>query len=218
MYKGIIGRNGLDDFWDMLSTDEQETVTKCYVEMYSGDSSCIVDHMDGTDEEETWYIEAHSPIEDEDGIGAKKCFFLANLCLTVMDKDIQLFNKISDYIYNMPIDMSSDEEVGDAHFMYQNMAMGLHARRETYDFALDLCVAYCKKDIELFDYYKKVFIKRWGSVPLIETIKQLAIIYEKAGKYEDALAVCQLGIDNNLNDGTKGGYPGRIERIKKRMK
>lgn len=218
MYKGIIGRNGLDDFWDMLLPDEQMTVTRCYVEMYSEDALCIVDHMDGTDDQEVRHIEAHSPIEDEDVIGEKKCFFLAHICLAVLEKDIKLFNKISDYIFNIPINMSADEDLIDAHFMYEEMAMGLHARRDIYDFALDLCIAYCKKDMNLFGSYKKALKKQWGNIPLIETIKQLAIIYEKAGKYEEALSVCQFAVDNGLDDGTKSGYPGRIERIKKKRK
>ena len=216
MYKGVIGRNELDDFWDMLSPEEQEIVTQCYVERYTEDMPCILDHMDGTYEEERWHIEAKSLIEDEDGIGAKKYFFLEGLCLAVLDKDLKLFDKISDYVLKMSIDLNSDDDVTDAHLMYQGIAKGLYSVREKYEFALELCIVYCKKDIEFFDYYTRAFTKKWGENPLIETVKRLTIIYEKTGKYDEAIKYCQFALDNGLKDGTKGGYQGRMEKLLKK--
>jgi hypothetical protein len=45
----------------------------------------------------------------------------------------------------------------------------------------------------------------------------LAILLEKQGLYEDAIAMCDQAINLKLVDKTQGGYRGRKERITKRQ-
>jgi hypothetical protein len=45
--------------------------------------------------------------------------------------------------------------------------------------------------------------------------KCLAIVLQEDHKFEEALGLCQKAILLGLDDGTKTGYPGRIERLKK---
>ena len=45
--------------------------------------------------------------------------------------------------------------------------------------------------------------------------KCLAIVLQEDHKFEEALGLCQKAIRLGLDDGTKTGYPGRIERLKK---
>lgn len=47
------------------------------------------------------------------------------------------------------------------------------------------------------------------------TFPKLATLLTEAGRYKEAIAVCQKCIEWDLNDGTKSDYQGRIERIKK---
>jgi hypothetical protein len=45
--------------------------------------------------------------------------------------------------------------------------------------------------------------------------KSLAIVLQEDKKYEEALGLCRKAIRLGLDDGTKTGYPGRMERLKK---
>lgn len=48
------------------------------------------------------------------------------------------------------------------------------------------------------------------------TFPKLATLFTEAGRYEKAIEICRKALSWGLNDGTKSGYRGRIERIKKR--
>ena len=52
-------------------------------------------------------------------------------------------------------------------------------------------------------------------MPRIPSFKRLAIIYEKQERYEEALDVCDQALEIGTTDGTKGGFEGRKERIRK---
>lgn len=43
--------------------------------------------------------------------------------------------------------------------------------------------------------------------------KSLAIVLQEDRKFEEALVLCRKAIDQDMDDGTKTGYPGRIERL-----
>lgn len=48
--------------------------------------------------------------------------------------------------------------------------------------------------------------------------KKLALAYEKQGDYQKAIEICQKSIDSGfVNDGTKSGFNGRIEKLKKKL-
>lgn len=50
----------------------------------------------------------------------------------------------------------------------------------------------------------------------IPAFQQLAIIYEQNKEYKKAIEICELALKYDLEDDTKGGFEGRIERIKKK--
>lgn len=110
-----------------------------------------------------------------------------------------------------------NEDLIDAHFFLQAAGECYYKQRETRLDALDLCITYCEQDIALFEQYKVPFIKDLGTLPRLTTFSRLAIIYEKQGRYEDALRICRLACENNLKDGTKGGFEGRINKIEKKL-
>ena len=85
-------------------------------------------------------------------------------------------------------------------------------------------VQLCLKDIELSESvlaYWKEFDAIYGGEPVgvrFDTFKRLAIIYEKQGKYDEAIAVCKQAIDSGvMADGTEGGMIGRAARLKKKQ-
>jgi hypothetical protein len=48
-------------------------------------------------------------------------------------------------------------------------------------------------------------------------LKSMAIAMEEDGNYQEALAVCDTALKWDLDDGTKSGYAGRIDRIRKKQ-
>lgn len=102
---------------------------------------------------------------------------------------------------------------------------------------------YCVKSIKNFEQYKNEYVinrkkesikfidlytgeERKKRLEEIENITfsggtkaylTLAKIYEKQGKYVEALQVCYEAMSDGDDDNTKGGYFGRINRIKRKM-
>lgn len=71
---------------------------------------------------------------------------------------------------------------------------------------------YCKEEA---DYYNEP-IEHY--LPIYESFKRLAIIYEKRKEYDKALEVCQKAIDIGFyKDGTAGQIPGRMARLYKKL-
>jgi|GEM_PF-1585176 len=76
---------------------------------------------------------------------------------------------------------------------------------------LDQCEVLCQEDIAL---HLDVLKTRSG---FVYSFKRLAILLEKQGLFDDAIAMCDRAINLNLDDKTQGGYRGRKERIIKRQ-
>lgn len=91
--------------------------------------------------------------------------------------------------------------------------------------AMNRVIALCKEDIKLakdvIEFYKKsdkIYGFNDNCYPF-DTFKRLAIIYEKQGKYDEAIAVCQQAIKHGIKeDGTEGGMVGRIAKLKRRKR
>lgn len=87
-------------------------------------------------------------------------------------------------------------------------------------------ISLCLKDIELAPYFleynKKeaksygVSLKSW--IPNFPTFKKLAIIYEKQGKYLEAIEICKQAISLGFNnDDTRDGLLGRIQKLEQKL-
>lgn len=109
---------------------------------------------------------------------------------------------------------ADDDNPSDRHFVYNSLIDLYYKRREVREDAIEKCIRYCNQDIERIDE----FLNEWdGDPPRIPAFKRLAIIYENQGEYDAALEVCDEAIERGLDDGTKGGFEGRKERIKNKM-
>ena len=113
------------------------------------------------------------------------------------------------------------------HFTYNQLIDLYYKQRDEWENALENCKKYCIKSIEhtpkflskdkrdhekLYDGERAEY-----TPPLIPSFKRLAIIYEKEKRYGDAIEVCKKALRFNLRDGTKGGFEGRIQRLKKKQ-
>ncbi|MBQ25085.1 hypothetical protein [Alcanivorax sp.] len=56
-----------------------------------------------------------------------------------------------------------------------------------------------------------------GILPRVTTFQKYATFLTEKAEYEKAIEVCEQAIAHGLHDGTKSGFEGRIERIKKKM-
>lgn len=106
-----------------------------------------------------------------------------------------------------------DGSATSTHFTYNELIDVYYKQRDERDDAIEKCIEYCKKDIEIADE----FVAEFGEVPRIPSFKRLAIIYEKQDRYEEALDVCDRALEIGTTDGTKGGFEGRKERIQKKI-
>jgi hypothetical protein len=57
--------------------------------------------------------------------------------------------------------------------------------------------------------------KEMGFLPRVITFQHYATLLTEDGKYDDAIDICNTALKFGLDDGTKSGFQGRIERIKK---
>jgi len=55
-----------------------------------------------------------------------------------------------------------------------------------------------------------------GALPRVTTFQHYATLLTERGDFEKAIQVCEAAIGYGLEDGTKGGFEGRIDRIKKK--
>lgn len=77
----------------------------------------------------------------------------------------------------------------------------------------------CLEDIGLADRFNQEWLQQHGK-PLPKSypsFKKLAVIYEKAGKFDEAIEVCKKAIAAGYKqDGTQGGMAARVRKLKEK--
>ncbi len=194
---GIIGYLGLEDFWYSLTEEEQKILTpEEYPSPVIGDfSNPYSTPLGYLGIDLLWPIAAHDYV--------------------LADKMIQYGQKYY-----------ATASVLDKHFFLNNAADCYYMQRDTRSDALELCEKYCLMDIELYEKYGQQMSLEWKSKHTggavfngrINSYKRLAILYEKANKYEEAIKICQSAISHGQDDDTKGGFQGRINKLSKKIK
>lgn len=73
--------------------------------------------------------------------------------------------------------------------------------------------------IKEFPELKTAVFEHFGeNSRLVSVFKQLTILFEEDREYEKALDICRKAMDYGLEDGTKTGYEGRMERLNRKLK
>ena len=104
----------------------------------------------------------------------------------------------------------------DTHFLYLHLVIHAYDRREEPEMRA-LLKKLATEHIEIFGSLRDLLLKEFGKLPHVPTFQHLATVYTEDGEYEKAIEVCEKAIAFGLNDWTKSGYAGRIERIRKKM-
>ena len=105
----------------------------------------------------------------------------------------------------------------DTHFLYLQLIGHAYGHRKEPEMRA-LFKKLASEHVEKFASLREQLIKEFGILPRVPTFQYLATVYTEDCEYEKAIGVCQKAIEFGLHDGTKGGFPGRIERIVKKIK
>ena len=195
--EGMIGYLGLEDFWMSLSFEQSEAMIRYIRSGLGADAQ-------------------GSPIEGKIvHSSARPLSYLGSFIgWAVADHDYELADKIiehCDKIYDKATPV-------DKHFYLMGAADCYYKQRTAREDALALAEKYHMMDVKLFPQYKGPLVKDMGGIlPRIPSFQQLAIMYEKAGRYQDAIDICKLAMKYGLTDTTKGGYAGRLEKLQKKL-
>lgn len=201
--RGLIGNLGLSDWYYSLTKEEQEAIIKyrsrglVSISLEFGGTSPERDSL--LYEDISWTTQTPSGFLWVTGSNA------------IRERDYPLAEKI----LLKALDVEGKHT--DRHFTYNELIDLYYKQRDTIPRALNKCIRYCEEDIEWFRKHKQDLIKELGRMPLIPSFSRLAIIYEKQGKFKKAAGICKKAIGNGLNDGTKGGFEARLERLKKKI-
>lgn len=192
---GMIGFLNLEDFWYSLTDEEQRILTPDgYPSPIEGEFSnpyCQPLGYFGMDM--LWAIAAHNYV--------------------LADKMIHYGEQFVD-----------SARLIDKHFFYLHAAECYYKQRDIRNDAYDLCEKYCLLDIALYEQFHDQMSEEWKSMQTrggdfdgrIESYKRLAILYEKTNRYSDAIKICESALKFNQEDGTKGGFKARIEKLRKK--
>jgi len=103
------------------------------------------------------------------------------------------------------------------HFLLQSIVIETYKLRKEEKYK-NLCLKFSKKHLEEFDVISQSLKNEFdGSLPRVVTFQHYATLLTELQEYEEAIIICEKAISYGLDDGTKGGYKGRIDKIKKKM-
>lgn len=137
------------------------------------------------------------------------------------------FNEMLKNLYKKGIEV-------DTHFLYLQLINHTYSHRKEPEMRA-LFMKLATEHVEQFSSIRKELMKNFGLIqdkeghyldrsglsqrfPHVPTFEHLATVYTEDGEYRKAIDVCEKAIAFGLNDWTKSGYQGRIERINKKMK
>ena len=103
----------------------------------------------------------------------------------------------------------------DRHFLLQAIVAETYKLRKDSKYR-NLCVSFAEMHLDEFDKIAPALKADMGGVlPRVTTFQYYATVLTEQGESEKAISVCQIAISYGLKNGTKSGFQGRIERIKK---
>lgn len=103
----------------------------------------------------------------------------------------------------------------DRHFLLMTLCRLAYAQRKVAPEMRRLATDIGLLHIQEFPSLREPLRKDLGLLPRVSTFAHVATLLTEAGDHARAIAVCEEAIGHGLSDGTKGGYQGRIARLRK---
>jgi len=114
----------------------------------------------------------------------------------------------------------ASSDILDLHFAYMNAIKIHYKNRDTNEVALGKAIDYCQRQISIAPQAAVAFLKeRADGLPAHTGFKQLAIIREKQGNFEEAIALCEEARRQGWGLGMTAGaedWDKRIERLRRK--
>ena len=96
--------------------------------------------------------------------------------------------------------LDQETDVLDRHFMYAQLEAILYRCRDVFASALGEYDQACRQHDAEMDGIRRACLAKWGTVPLLETYRQMAIRQQKAHNYRQALWWAERGLALYGND------------------
>lgn len=210
-YGGLIKTYNLEEFWDSLSKDERQFIKECY-------SKGLSTNNKGTRDVDSLNIELISDKDASNFLNSMSQWAIQNKRYDLAEKLAQQAEKINASKTQKESIENNGKNYIDLHFTYNRYIEIYYKKRDIDKKAIEKCVEYCIKDINILPHFLKQWLQEMGPpLPRIPSVDRLRIIYEKQGRYEEAIRICELALKYGLEDNSKHGYKGHIERLKKKL-
>jgi hypothetical protein len=103
------------------------------------------------------------------------------------------------------------------HYLLQSIVAQTYKLRTEEKYKA-ICIEFSEKHLKEFSVMApKLTDKNNTGLPRVSTFQHYSTLLTELGEFEKAISVCELAISFGLDDGTKGGYESRIERINKKI-
>lgn len=145
---------------------------------------------------------------------------LAGFAMTVRALNLQTAAmKSSSDLDTMLKALDRPSKPADRHFLLLGIVEHAYRRRKSDPRMATLCVQVGRQHVKEFPDLAGPLQRRLGGImPRVPTFQYLATVLAEAGMFEEAISVCETALEYGLDDGTKGGFEGRIQRIKKKQR
>lgn len=111
----------------------------------------------------------------------------------------------------------------DRHYLLQSVVAVAYAERNRDPEMRSLCEKIAWMHLAEFPTLSKALVEDFGErvdgsfLVGVTTFRFLAIVLTENGEFDKAVGVCELAMKYRLDDGTRGGWEKRIERIRKKQ-
>jgi hypothetical protein len=113
--------------------------------------------------------------------------------------------------------LSTKSNAVDRHFLLMTIIGQTYLRRNDPEMR-SICKRVARIHIDEFSVIAPVLKRQMdGVLPRVSTFQLFATVLTEDCDFEEAIQICKLAIAFSLEDGTKSGFSGRIDRIRRIM-
>jgi hypothetical protein len=195
--KGLIGKFSLENWWNgEFTADEKETIETIFTPISSNGV------MSGI-------------LTSGNGDLADTCFEFLSILLGWFHTPeyYQIIKKIVKLADSM---VANEKNVQNKHFYFLHKIKAFYPCREQFPEALELAIKACEEQISISQDVARTF-KKEGGIPEHTGFKQLCIIREKQGNWQEVIRLAEQAKSQGWSDGTTGGWDKRIEKARKKL-